>query len=185
MGWKEDQKKQADSMECGHYVSDEGVPGIKMRDRKCTDPAICCLFIIWIIMMWAISIYAFVNGDINNLALKFDMDRVNCTSEYPKKLFTRLDPTKFKFSEMANADLSGVNISTSGNMYYSVCVKKCPMKNENVEYLKNSFYDPNTTKNYSLEAKEMIKLMEETPHEELTPWKQYDTQDLMGFCIFS
>lgn len=75
MGWKEDQKKQADQMEYGHYVSDEGVPGIRMRDRKCTDPAICCLFIIWIILMIVISGYAFVNGDLNKLTFKFDMDR--------------------------------------------------------------------------------------------------------------
>lgn len=46
--------------------------------------------------MVIISGYAISNGNLDNLAKKFDMDRTNCTEEYPKKLFTRLipDPTK-------------------------------------------------------------------------------------------
>jgi len=64
-----------------------------MRDRKCTDPALCCLFIIWIILMIVISGYAFSNGDVNRLTFKFDMDLQNCTSEFNKKLFTRIVPT--------------------------------------------------------------------------------------------
>ena len=79
-------------MEFNHYVGDEGVPGIRMRDRKCTDPIVCCLFIFWIIIMIGISGYSFANGDIDRLAWKFDMDRVNCTTDHPKKLFTRLIP---------------------------------------------------------------------------------------------
>lgn len=51
-----------------------------MRDRKCTDPALCCLFVLWIILMIVISGYGFSNGDLDRLTFKFDMDLQNCTS---------------------------------------------------------------------------------------------------------
>ena len=56
---------------------------------------------------------------------------------------------------------TGFNVS--GNAHWGVCVKKCPKKGENVDFKPASEY-PKGDK-------------------ELTPWNQYDTEDLMGFCM--
>lgn len=101
-----------------------------------------------------------------------------------------MDPTKFKLSEVVEGSnmKTGPNVSPVGPLYFSVCVKECPMKGQNVTYLKNSFYDKDVnskTEFKDVNVKKMIEAMEKTPHEELTPWEDYDTQDLMGFCVFT
>ena len=178
MGWLEDQKKEADQMAPGHYCDDEGVPGIRMRDRKCTDPLMCCLFIVWIFIMVVISGYAFSQGDIDRLAFKFDMDLQNCTQEYPRKLFTRIIPT-LSAAEMASFDYKkGFNVT--GNSHWSVCVKKCPKKDEKVEYMPTSKYNQSNLKLLPSNA-EKAKLV--LYAQELEKWDKYETQDLMGFCL--
>lgn len=118
-----------------------------MRDRKCTDPIICCLFILWIVFMIGISGYAFSNGDVNRLAWKFDMDLVNCTDEYPKKLFTNIIPVVDPV-DVATFDYK-TGFSTNTKVHYSVCVKKCPMKDEKVEYMENKLYGSKANDDYT------------------------------------
>ena len=60
-------------------MGEDGVPGIKLSNRKCTDPIFCLCFLFWIIVMVGISGFAFYNGDLNRLAYKFDMDLVPCS----------------------------------------------------------------------------------------------------------
>lgn len=116
--------------------------------------------------MIGISGYALSNGDVNRLAWKFDMDLVNCTDEYPKKLFTNIIPVLTP-TEAATFDYK-TGFGTNTKVHYSVCIKKCPMKDEKVEYMENSLYG--TKKNDLYTTSE-----QKDAREVLEKWTQYDT----------
>jgi hypothetical protein len=152
MGWLEKQREEADKEAITHYAGEDGIPGIRLRDRKCTDPFMCCLFLLWIVIMVAISGYSFANGDMNRIAWKFDMDLVNCTKEHPKKLFTRIIPD-FSVAQMASFDpATGPGLAVDS--HWSVCAKKCPKKGDKVDYLQNSQYN---TSMKGLSATDQVK----------------------------
>merc|ERR1711935_460830 len=48
------------------------------EDRSCTDILPCCLFLVWIIAMIAVTGYVTTRGDISNIFIKFDMDGNEC-----------------------------------------------------------------------------------------------------------
>ncbi len=127
------------------------MPGIRMRDRKCTDPALCCLFVLWIILMIVICGYAFSNGDLDRLTFKFDMDLQNCTSKYNKKLFTRIVPTAEDITngiaEQAAFDMGTGEFNVSTSVHYAVCVEACPKLNEKVSWMDNSRYKAKSLSN--------------------------------------
>ena len=67
------QREEARAKPIEHHKTPEGIPGLKLTDRKCTDPLMCCLFVFWIVFMLGISVFAFSNGDLAQVAVKYDM----------------------------------------------------------------------------------------------------------------
>jgi hypothetical protein len=97
-------------------------------NRSCTDIICCIIFIAFIAAMLGISGYALSTGDPINIITPFDSDGNKCGAPgdfemYPYKHFTNL------------------LVNNGGNdLYYSVCVKKCPTKGEDY----NDFCKTNT-----------------------------------------
>mmetsp|Transcript_4354 Transcript_4354/g.7346 ORF Transcript_4354/g.7346 Transcript_4354/m.7346 type:complete len:135 (+) Transcript_4354:103-507(+) len=102
-----------------------------MTDRHCTDVICCLLFSVFIVAMVGLSVYAFQTGDPVKLFTPYDSDGNQCgfnngtndLTEYPYKFF----PSLF------NAAVSG----DTKYLYEAVCVKKCPLKDEETECLTN------------------------------------------------
>lgn len=52
--------------------------GVKMEDRSCTDVFFCLFFFVFMNIMVAISIYAFIKGDPVKILTKYDSDGNMC-----------------------------------------------------------------------------------------------------------
>jgi hypothetical protein len=98
-------------------------PGVKLDDRGCTDVIVCLIFVAMIVVMAAITGYAFGNGDLQRIATKYDMDGAKCGGDYPYKLFTRLMPARTYYNSVGAPVPLKADAAT---MAYSVCVDKCP-----------------------------------------------------------
>lgn len=48
-------------------------PGVNLDNRSCTDIIVCLMFVAMIVVMVAITGYAFGNGDLERIATKYDM----------------------------------------------------------------------------------------------------------------
>lgn len=105
-----------------------------------------------------ISIYAFIYGELDKIAFKYDMDGNICAGEYDKKLFTRLLPrTSAEQGFIVNAQFGFPLFQ-----HYSVCVKECPTLDGTLEWVANEQYPAGSR--------------------ELAVW-DYNCQNLMGFCV--
>ena len=158
---REKDVEEAANRDKSHHMNGDQ-PGVKIEDRSCTDILVCLLFVAMMVVMVAITGYAFGNGDLEKIATKYDMDGADCkASGYDFKLFTRIMPKRsYKNS------VGMVVFETGAQPEYldwSVCVKACPMNGTtDIQWLANKEYPANTNK--------------------LNQW-DYDTDNMMGFCI--
>lgn len=90
VNYHERQRDEARAKPIEHHKTPEGIPGLKLTGRKCTDPLLCCLFVFWILFMLGISAFAFANGDLARVTAKYDMYENACFGEYPNKMFPEL-----------------------------------------------------------------------------------------------
>lgn len=140
----------------------EECPGIEM-ERSCTDLPCFILFKVWLIAMFAISIYSFVNGSLDKLAFKYDMDGNECTgTDHPNKLFTRILPSK-KISALVVTEGVPLNFGFPNYQHYSVCVVSCPAKGATIAFKPNKFYKAGSF--------------------ELSGGWEYKTESYLGFCL--
>lgn len=173
--YQQRQQEQAKSKPIVHHKTPDGLPGIQFEGRRCTDPLMCGLFVMWIFLMLGISAFSFNKGELDKVALKFDLDLKDCDKEYPMKLFTKLNELTVEkatevvkdgkeIAEKKDLDSAKKLLDTvTKDIHYSVCIKKCPKIGEKVEFRPNSVY------------KKGNKM--------LSKWTQYETQDVMGFCL--
>ena len=154
--------EDAQKKEQKHHMVD-GIPGVNMNSRYCTDKLMCLLFIGMIVVMIIIQSIAFGRGDLQKIATKYDMDGTKCPDSHPQKLFTRLVPRKYGDLTDAVTGDAGVIVPNALEYYYGVCVKECPVKDS----LKINWI---ATKDYPLTSKE------------LDSWDQ-ETQVIFGFCM--
>lgn len=148
-----------------HQLDKDGAkPAVNIDNRRCTDLLFCPVFIAFIIVMVAIAGFAFGQGDVQKIATKYDMDGQKCEGDHKFKLFTRLIDRQYKSGQTGGVEVK-VPLTEFGMDYkdYSVCIEKCPMKDDtNLNYKTNEKYPEN--------------------NDELQWWDR-DTVSLMGFCF--
>nr|AKN21690.1 slc44a-1 [Schmidtea mediterranea] len=158
-------------------------------DVVCTDPICCVVFVLFLVGMIGLSIYAYINGDIRRVTNSYDCYGNVCGKAFNVKLFPD-NPN------------SGLNTSDKPNVYHtysefwkysrSICVSKCPNK------LMTTYGD---VKQFAIETKSKLcdynipvdKIDSKNHAEGLTKEQYYKSPcpilpvepqiKLLGFCI--
>ena len=72
-GPRDSDHEDAKRIKRNHYTKGD-FPAVKMEGRECTDIIMCLVFIALIAVMVLITGFAFLYGDVNRIATKYDMD---------------------------------------------------------------------------------------------------------------
>jgi len=151
-----------------------------LKDRSCTDCICCIVFIIFLVGMGAVSIWAFMNGDPTKLIYPTDSDGNLCGSgenEGKPDLF---------FFDLVDCARMGAAVIATGCPTPQVCVSACP--NKTWTYMQDLLPTPtinpdNLVCKNSVDLAVTTKTLQELISDEDCAAYYMESSSLVGRCV--